>query len=79
MKSFSDIIRLWPNPRSMADAIGAGHWAVAKWQQRDRIPPEWWLSVIRAAAAAGYQGVTLDQMAKIASSGLSKAKKGEAA
>ena len=63
MNTFTDIIALWPSHRAMAADIGAGHWQVAKWSQRDNIPPEWWTVIVERAPAAG---LTVDRLAQIA-------------
>lgn len=68
MKTFRDIIGLWPSHRAMAGDCGAKHWAVAKWHQRDRIPAEWWNAVVDGAAKAGHRSVTVEILADIASS-----------
>jgi hypothetical protein len=66
MQTFRDIIGLWPSHRAMAGDIGANHWAVAKWHQRDNIPPEWWNDVLAAAVRFGHEGLTAQLMADIA-------------
>ena len=50
----------------MADDLKCNHWAVAKWWQRDSIPPEWWTEVVAAAHRAGHTAVTVDLLAAIA-------------
>ena len=65
MQTFRDIIGLWPTHRAMAGDIGANHWAVAKWYQRDNIPPEWWNDVISAARRSGHE-LTAQRMTHIA-------------
>lgn len=65
MQTFRDIIGLWPSHRAMAGDIGANHWAVAKWHQRDNIPPEWWNAVLAAARRSGHV-LTAQSMTDIA-------------
>lgn len=60
--SFRSVIELWPSPDAMAIDIGAGIAAVRKWHQRDRIPAEWWKSVL-ATAPARQTGLTAERMA----------------
>lgn len=48
-KSFRDVIDLWGSPDAMAKQIGASPWAVRKWRQRNNIPAEWWVDIVRAA------------------------------
>ena len=65
-KSFSEIVDLWPSFAAMADDIGAKANTVAKWHLRDRISPDCWLAVAEAAERRGYDGVTVDLMARLA-------------
>jgi hypothetical protein len=65
MTSFAQIIDLWGPPRSLAGDIGALANTVSKWRQRDFIPPEWWVRVAAAAGRRGFDGVSVEQMARI--------------
>ena len=51
INSFRDVIALWPSPDVMASDVGAPVTAVRKWWQRDRIPAEWWHSVLASDVA----------------------------
>lgn len=62
--SFREIIGLWPSPEAMADDIGAKAPAVRKWGQRDRIPSEWWDSIL-GSDVAGRNGLTAELMARL--------------
>jgi hypothetical protein len=63
--SFRDVIKLWRTPDALADEIGASAPAVRKWPQRDRIPPEWWLRVLKTSYAR-KAGLTAELFAQIA-------------
>lgn len=71
----SDIIGLWPSNDDLALDIDEKPGTVRKWRQRNSIPADKWLSVVRAARRRGLAGVTLELLAKIASGEIS----GEAA
>jgi hypothetical protein len=49
----------------MAAEIGAPVHATRKWAQRDRIPDEWWSSVLASEKARGA-GVTADLLVRLA-------------
>lgn len=53
MSTISDLFKLWDTITQMADAVDESHWAVAKWQQRGRIPSAAWPKVISAARRKG--------------------------
>jgi hypothetical protein len=53
--TFRDIIDRWPSTVDFARDIGAQVEATRKWRQRNRIPSEWWASVIAASNARGLQ------------------------
>jgi hypothetical protein len=63
--SFRSIIELWPSREAMAADTGAPATAVSKWWQRDRLPAEWWSSVLGTAKAA-ENGVTADLLTALA-------------
>jgi hypothetical protein len=63
--SFRSIIELWPTADAMAAEIGAGVAAARKWQQRDRIPAEWWSAVL-AAPRVKEARITAELLAKLA-------------
>lgn len=65
VRTFRDVIGLWPSPDALAGEIGARVETVRKWRQRDRIPPEWWEPVIQAAQGKGQQ-ITADEIAGMA-------------
>jgi hypothetical protein len=63
--SFRSIIELWPTHAALAADIGAPVTAIPKWSQRDRIPSEWWASILntRTAKGAGVDAVLLASLA----------------
>ena len=65
VRSFRDIIGLFGSPDALAAEIGAKAETVRKWRQRNSIPAEWWLPVIKAAHARG-RILTADEMTIIA-------------
>ena len=50
MRALQDIFQIWPSLAEMARDIGKEYQTVAKWAQRNRIPPESWDRVIKAAS-----------------------------
>lgn len=75
VRTFSDLIGLWPNMRKLADdlnrelpdALTVTHEMVRKWKARDNIPPEYWGGLVRVAGRADIKDVTLDHLAGLAS------------
>jgi hypothetical protein len=63
--SFRSIISLWPSQEAMAADVGAGVAAVRKWWQRDRIPDEWWSSVL-GTMTAKLAGLTAEKLVALA-------------
>lgn len=68
MKTFVEVIDLWPNITTLAGDIDAKPDRVRKWRERNAIPSEQWLPLIRAAKARRIAGVTADVLTDIASS-----------
>jgi hypothetical protein len=64
--SFSAIIALWPSVDLLAADLGEKPATVRKWKQRNKIPPEHWVGVVRSAQVRGYEGVTADVLAAVA-------------
>jgi len=67
LKSFRDVISLWPSLEELAAESGAGIWAVRKWWQRDRIPAEWWRALLESPTARKAK-ITADSLADLADS-----------
>lgn len=59
MKSVSDIIELWGKTADFADAVGVKWMTAHMWGERNRIPPEHWPALLKAAKARGLP-VTVD-------------------
>jgi len=53
MKSVSDIISLWGKTADFAEACGVKYMTAHQWATRNRIPPEHWPTLIKAAKAKG--------------------------
>jgi hypothetical protein len=65
LASFRDVVALWPSPDALAAEIGAGMAAARKWPQRDNIPAEWWIAILRTETAKSA-GVTAELLAELA-------------
>lgn len=67
IKTFADIINLWPKPgaNALAADIDIAIITVRAWRRRG-IPSGYWLDVIAAATLRGIQGVTLELFAEMA-------------
>lgn len=65
IRSFEEIIALWPSPEDLAADTGAGIEAVRKWKQRNSIPAEYWLGMVNASERRGFT-LTLDDLAATA-------------
>lgn len=67
MNSFRQIIDLWgEKPGPLAGDLDLPSKTVWAWRERDSIPAKFWIAVEKAAKDRGYEGVTVDQMARIA-------------
>jgi len=72
VSSFREVIGLWApgstleaSLNALASDVGAPVTAVRKWWQRDRIPAEWWSSVI-STRTADSNGITAGILARLA-------------
>ena len=65
LTSFRAIIGLWRSPGAMALEIGAPAANARKWEQRDRIPDEWW-SALLATSTAQAAGLTAETLVELA-------------
>lgn len=68
MQRFSDILAEWPSHAAIEDDLGVKRGLPAVWRHRDSVPPEYWLALVDAAQRRGIEGVTLEALARIASS-----------
>lgn len=64
--TFSSIIDLWPSAAALASDLDEKDVTVRKWRNRNSIPGEKWLRLVRAAERRGFCGVTLGRLAQIA-------------
>jgi len=65
MSSFREVMALWSSTDALASDVGAPVTAVRKWWQRERIPAEWWASVLSTNTAESH-GITADLLAQLA-------------
>jgi hypothetical protein len=65
VKSFRDVVALWPAPEALAAEVGATHWAVHKWRHRNAIPAEWWLPILKTETARRH-ALNAETLAKLA-------------
>jgi hypothetical protein len=65
ISSFRSVIALWDSPEELAEDIGAEAPAVRKWLQRDRIPADWWKSILTTRRAKSA-GVTAERLIALA-------------
>lgn len=68
MKTFRDIINLWPKPApvNFAEDIGEEPGTTRQWRNRNRLPSSRWLRTVDAARKRRINGVTLEALARIA-------------
>lgn len=69
IKSFRDLIALWPNAEELAWDTRVKGTIARAWKHRNNIPPRYWPRVLRAAAKRGYHQVTIDLLLRLASNG----------
>lgn len=68
-RSFSDIIRAWPNAEEFGRDIGVIGVTARQMRNRNSLAPEHWEKTVSAAAARKIAGVTLELLARISASG----------
>lgn len=66
METASEILNLWGDDRQLATDVGLTLHAVLKWRVRKKLPPYMWVTLVRAAADRGIEGVTLDRLSQLA-------------
>lgn len=54
MKTISDIIALWGKTNDFADAVGVEYMTAHQWIRRNRVPPEYWSALVKAANRRGF-------------------------
>lgn len=62
LKSFADIIGLWPSYMEFETDLDLNRGLAAVWVHRNSIPPDMFRAVAAAAEQRGYQGVSVDRM-----------------
>jgi len=65
LRSFRDVIELWPSKEAMGADLRANASAVSKWWQRDSIPAEWWAAILSNEKAMSG-GATSDLLTRLA-------------
>lgn len=68
MKTFADVIDLWPRPVTvtLAADLAEQPGTVRQWRSRSVLPDRVWRKVVESARARGIEGVTLELLAEIA-------------
>lgn len=54
MRYHSEVISYWPSTSELAQDVGANAEMVRKWEERKRIPADWWHDVAQAAQKRNY-------------------------
>lgn len=54
MKTVSEIISLWGRTADFAEAVGVKYMTAHQWTLRNRVPPEHWPALVKAAKKRGF-------------------------
>lgn len=65
IKSFRDIIELWPSIGAFADDIGVKYVTAQVMKHRDSIDADHWVAVVDAAKKRGHAGITYELLARL--------------
>ncbi len=65
LRTFADVVSLWPSITAFANDVGASPDRARKWVARESIPAEWFTSVTDAAHKRGHWQITADLLARI--------------
>lgn len=65
LRSFADVVSLWPSIAAFADDVGASPDRARKWIARRSIPAEWFTSVMAAAHKRGLRQVNAELLAEL--------------
>jgi len=65
--TYASIITRWNSFKDFADDIGIDRKHAHAMFARDSIPPYHWLNVVKAASKRGYEGITYELLARLAS------------
>ena len=68
MKTFTDIIALWPHKTEFAADLGVPYERAKAWSTRNSIPGQYFSAVAAAAQGRGLDSVTVDVLSTIAAS-----------
>jgi len=66
VRTFSEVIELWPSSEDVAADLGASGERVRKWKARNSIPGEYWQALTAAALKRNIEGVSLEVLAHLA-------------
>lgn len=66
--NFRAVVALWDSFDEMASEIGHTREAVRKWSERDAIPSDWWLAILRSNKAISA-GLSADLFTEFAARG----------
>jgi hypothetical protein len=69
MKTFTDVINLWPSLGEFAEDIGVNYVTAQVMKHRDSINSRHWLNVVKAAEARGFEQVTVELLASLKTPG----------
>lgn len=65
--TYASIIIRWNSYADFAEDIGVDRKHAHAMFARDSIPPYYWLAVVKAASRRGYEGITYELLARLAS------------
>ena len=66
MRSFVEVLSLWPSLTVLASDLGLPYGVVKQWRLRNSIPPAHWQAIVAAAQGRGIAGVTVEALAALA-------------
>jgi len=66
MKSFSEVLALWPSLSDLAADLSLPYGVVKQWRRRNSIPSDRWQALVLAAQRRGHGFVTAELLAAIA-------------
>lgn len=66
MQTFRDLICRWPTLKLFAEEVGVPETTASAWKMRNNIRPDHWAKVIDAAERQGFEDITLELLASLA-------------
>lgn len=66
LKSFVDVIELWPTAEALALDVGETGTNVRAWKDRGSIPAAYWVRLVGAARRRRHTRVTYELLARLA-------------